>query len=101
MNKKKQKEEKYTEKEVMDAENTMGDLMCQCSDEIFEVISKYPLTGAMVYGVLESVKLTIANDIYTNYEKEPYICKGCQDTLTKEIKENPKRTKEAQAAMYG
>lgn len=100
MAKKKQKEEKYTEKEIMDAENTIGDIMSQCSNDIWEVISKYPFPPVMWYGILESIKSSIANDVYTTTEKEPHICNDCKDTIEHQVKDTPKKAKEAQTAMY-
>ena len=102
MIKKKQteKEEGYSLKEVKRAEETMGNIMNQCSSEIWEVIEKFPCTPAMLYGILESIKLTIANDIYSTPQEDIHVCTDCKETIEKQIKNNPKKAKETQDAMY-
>jgi len=101
MTKKKQnKEDVYTIKEVELAVETVGNIMHQCSNDIWDVIEKYHISSAMLYGVLESIKLTIANDIYSTPPEDIHVCTDCKETIEKQIKNNPKKAKETQDAMY-
>jgi len=100
MTKRKQnKEDVYTIKEVELAVETVGNIMHQCSNDIWDVIEKYHLSSAMLYGVLESIKLTIANDIYSTPPEDIHVCTDCKETY-KEGKSSLKKVKEVDSAMY-
>ncbi len=75
--------------------------MNQCSMDIWDVIERYPLSPAQFYGVIESIKMTIANDIYSEPPEDIHVCNDCNETLKKKTKDNPKREKETQNALYG
>ncbi len=101
MTKKKQNKSRYTEKEIKESIETVGNLMNQCSNDIWEVIERYPLSPAMLYGCLNSILLTIANDIYSTPPENIHVCNDCKETIEKQTKDTPKKAKEVEAAMYG
>lgn len=101
MAKKKQESTKYTRKEIEASLEVIGNLMTQCSNDIWEVIEKYPLAPSQLYGIFESIKLTIANDIYSEPQEDIHVCNDCKETLKKKTKDDPKREKESQCTMYG
>lgn len=91
----------YSKEDAKYAELIIGNEMNNCSEEIWNIITKkYNFSAAMIYGVLESIKLTVANDIYTVSPEQPHICTDCKETIEKQIKDTPKKAKEAQVAMY-
>lgn len=101
MSKKKPESTEYTRKEVETSLEVIGNMMNQCSTEIWDVIEKFPLSPAMLYGILSSIQLTIANDIYSEPPEDIHVCNDCKETLKKKPKDDPKREKEVQGTMYG
>lgn len=103
MTKKKQpeKEEELSEEELDNAKFIASSEMDKCSEEIWDILMEYRLSPVMIYGVLDSIKLYIANDVYSSVPDEPHICNDCKGELEKHVKESPKKTKEVMQTLYG
>ena len=90
----------YSKEDLKYAEIIMGNEMNECSEEIWKVIMTYNFTPCQLYGILESIKLTIANDIYSTPPEDIHVCTDCKETTYKEGKSSLKKVKEVDSAMY-
>jgi len=100
MTKKKQNKKGYSKEDATYAEAIIGNEMNDCSEKIWDIIMSYSFSASMIYGILDSIKLTVANDIYSTSSEDMHVCTDCKETTYKEGKSSLKKVKEVDSAMY-
>ena len=94
------KDKEYSKEDVKYASHILGNEMNECSEKIWNVLMSYPMSPSQYYGILMSILLSISNDVYMQASEDAHVCNDCKDEIEKQSKNNPKKTKEINSAMY-